>query len=552
MTPEAHSHEALIEAVAALLKSDGRTAHLADQLPAADDESPLRIALFGPTNAGKTLLLAELLELGLEETEQLVAATPKTSEVTAHPWSGHTLLDLPGTQSGIDEHDYEAALGLRQADLLLIVTTVELPGPQETERIRSLLTEEGFADRCVVVVNKSNAESSSSDIIRTEVRSRLGAHGSDVPVVLTDARDHADARHDPSLTDAERALLLSDSGFDDLRTAIDELIARSGRNPRQATQQNELLRILDLATAAWEETPDEQALSAIADRMAQALTRAENDLRQAAQQALSILRDTVVEAGQRLASQVTTAEGLSPTAVEAAGRAVTGGEKELGVAIGSAVEEALAALSADFEIARDRHAAYTSAHSVTPPEGPAPQSPTGKADDILDRLIQRLTTEAGEQMTRLLEGSTRPGSAAHQVGSKINRALRRQPRPYIHVNTAKTVQKTARGVQFVADVAGPALDAKKLIDDATARRRVNQYREKIRVHYIDAAEETVNTHRHALDQYFTEVMADYRDAAAPIVDAVTELRSAAERAGVDLSAMRRRVLEQMRGDIPQN
>ena len=51
------------------------------------------------------------------------------------------------------------------ADVLVIVTTVELPGEDATEQIFRLLAEEGFATRCLLVVNKANTEQSNPEII---------------------------------------------------------------------------------------------------------------------------------------------------------------------------------------------------------------------------------------------------------------------------------------------------------------------------------------------------------------------------------------------------
>jgi signal recognition particle receptor subunit beta len=226
-----------------VLNAHARTRGLVASLPHAD-VSPLRIALLGPYSAGKSMLIAALLRLPATAVDELIDEPPKTHKPTPYPWNGVTLVDLPGTLSGNDEHSGAARLGVRGADALMIVTTSELPGEAETKTILQALDNDGFADRSVVVVNKMNAENSDPDVILDEIRKRLGPFANRVPIVPTDARDYLDAINDPNLTDSQRELLIAESGIDALTDELQRIIAPGVSRVRPKAQAFEVLRVL--------------------------------------------------------------------------------------------------------------------------------------------------------------------------------------------------------------------------------------------------------------------------------------------------------------------
>ena len=92
-TPEPLAYDDLQEQVASLLNlaktalvSDERASSLAAALPILD-RSPVRIALAGPHNAGKSMLIAALLRLPQDEVDEMTAATPRTSDITPYDLS---------------------------------------------------------------------------------------------------------------------------------------------------------------------------------------------------------------------------------------------------------------------------------------------------------------------------------------------------------------------------------------------------------------------------------------------------------------------------------
>ncbi|MFC8875437.1 GTPase domain-containing protein, partial [Streptomyces ardesiacus] len=256
-----------------ILSAHPRTRGLTASLPEADT-SPLRIALLGPYSAGKSMLIAALRQLPAAEVEKLVDAAPKTQEATPYPWNGVTLVDLPGTLSGNDEHSAAARRGVRGADALMIVTTSELPGEAETEAILQALDADGFADRSVVVVNKMSAENSDREVILDEIRKRLGPFADRVPVIPTDARDYVDAGNEPELTDEHRELLVAESGIDALTAELRRVMAPGVEGMRPKAQAHELIRVLEDAEQRWELDGEELDATRTTKKAEESISRA--------------------------------------------------------------------------------------------------------------------------------------------------------------------------------------------------------------------------------------------------------------------------------------
>lgn len=310
---------ALIARAESALNAHPRTRGLTASLPHADT-SPLRIGLLGPYSAGKSMLIAALRRLPSSDVEELVDAAPKTHKATPHPWNGVTLIDLPGTLSGNDEHSDAARRGVRGADALMIVTTSELPGEAETRAILRALDVDGFADRSVVVVNKMNAENSDRGVILDEIRKRLGPFADRVPIVPTDARDYVDAINDPELSASQRDLLLAESGIDALTAELWRVIAPGVSGVRPKAQAFELLRVLADAEQKWVLDGDELSAAETTRKVEDTISRAKERVLSTLERECDVVASKIRKAGGRTAASVSEKDGVVPVDVA---RAVT-------------------------------------------------------------------------------------------------------------------------------------------------------------------------------------------------------------------------------------
>lgn len=512
----------LVSSASAALESDVRAGALLGALPALD-ASPVRVALAGPTNAGKTMLIGALLKLSRPQIDELTAATPKTSGVTPYEWEDCILLDLPGTLSGLDDHDREAAAGVRRADLLMLVTSVELPGEVETEQMNRLLSEEGFAHRCFVVVNKSNAEESDPDIVRLEMEARIGAYPW-VQVIFSDARDYLDSLNFPDLEDEERELLLEDSGIPVVEEALRGLVSELGGMARLHAICHEVRRVCADASSMWEADTAEESLAVAADRIRLAFAHARAALTDSTDLALSTLQDELTGIGSTLAAEVSEVDGtVSEGAAASAGRREEAAFKHYEDVVTTDVDVALTRLVDELGTASQQWARYSS--TSTRPEvrlpKPAGQRAKGSGDKVVDSAIDAGMGALKDRVDKILKGGVRPGSPAHDLGKKINNFRGIKAKSHTHVHTAETITKYGRRANTAIQFIAPALDFKEVVGDVLHTKAVKGQRDEIERAYAAKAQAVAHEERGRLDAHIEDVL-------APIAELVDETLSAAD------------------------
>ncbi|WP_330240751.1 GTPase [Streptomyces sp. NBC_00525] len=408
-----------------LLAAHPRTRPLTAELPRADG-SPLRIALTGPYSAGKSTLVAALLRLPAARVGALVDAAPKTQEATPYEWDGATLVDLPGTLSGDDEHSEAARRGVHRADALMIVTTSELPGEAETGAILEALGRAGFADRSVVVVNKMSAENSDREVVIEEIRARLGPFAGRVPIVPTDARDYVDAVNDPSLPAADRAALVAESGIDALTAELRRLVAPGVDGVRPRAQAFELLRVLTEAERRWELDGDDLRAARTTRKAQEAVTGARELVLSALDRESGVVADRTTAAGERVAAAVSDKNGTVPDRVA---RAVEDEEEDMAADFDakffSAMRTAFDTLAAEYGTRVPEPDAWANdleTSGTAPAPAPEEDSPLSRsAKEAAKNGMKAGAAKAGEWLEKVKDGGHGPGSTAAAVVDKLSK-----------------------------------------------------------------------------------------------------------------------------------
>ncbi|MFI1794658.1 GTPase domain-containing protein [Streptomyces olivaceoviridis] len=532
-----------------ILDAHPRTRRLTASLPEADT-SPLRIALLGPYSAGKSMLIAALRRLPAAEVAKLVDAAPKTQEATPYPWNGVTLVDLPGTLSGNDEHSAAARRGVRGADALMIVTTSELPGEAETEAILQALDADGFADRSVVVVNKMSAENSDREVILDEIRKRLGPFADRVPVIPTDARDYVDAGNEPELTDAQRALLVAESGIDALTAELRRITAPGVEGMRPKAQAHELVRVLEDAEQRWELDGRELDAARTTKKAEKSISRAKTAVLDTLERESEIVASRVRTAGGRAADGVSEKNGTVPVDIATA---VTGelidARTDFDVRFSSSVRAAFDALAAEYGDAVPEPEAWV--NEVDAPEATlaAPtQSPyeraireaAEKAEKVgakkLHALIEKVAgePEAAAKIANWLN-KTRAGQKVLDAGGKITNGVDKF-KPWGRIKATKKVAGAAGKVQWAVAVMGPLMDVKSIAQDQSKWKAIKKRRQALRDHFADVAlrqrTDLNDTGEQHLSEWITEV---------------EQSLSGLTKQGAEISAARETALEGIRG-----
>ncbi|MFF7359601.1 GTPase [Streptomyces sp. NPDC008125] len=519
---------ALIARAEEVLDAHPRTRGLTASLPRAD-MSPLRIALMGPYSAGKSMLVAALLRLPATAVGELVDAAPKTHEPTPYAWNGVQLVDLPGTLSGIDAHSDAARRGVRGADALMIVTTSELPGEAETEAILRTLDADGFADRCVVVVNKMNAENSDRDVVLDEMRGRLGSFADRVPIVLADARDYVDAVNDPALPAAQRESLWAESGIDPLKGELRRIIAPGVSGVRPRAQAFELIRVLEDAERQWVLNGEEL-------RAVETAKKGEESIARARERALSGLE----RESEAVASRITTAGDRAASGVSEKDGAVPG---HVARALQDELECAIAEFDARFDtLVRAEFDALVAEYGTGVPEpeswvndleAPDPTVDASSVDASPDdtsplthgvkeaakRAAKESAAKAHQLLGKIADGGTGPGSAASAVVEKLSRNRVGQKvldvggkvsngagkfKPWGRTKAVGKVAGAAGKAQWALAVIGPLMDLSGVARDQSEWMGVNKRRKQMRKHFDEEAREQRTFLTAAGERYLSE------------------------------------------------
>lgn len=533
---------ALIARAESALNAHPRTRGLTASLPHADT-SPLRIALLGPYSAGKSMLIAALLRLSPAEVAELVDAAPKTHEATPYPWNGVTLVDLPGTLSGNDEHSDAARRGVRGADALMIVTTSELPGEAETRAILQALGADGFADRSVVVVNKMNAENSDRDVILDEIRKRLGPFADRVPIVPTDARDYVDAANDLDLTATQRELLVAESGVDALTAELRRIIAPGVGGVRPKAQAFELLRVLADAEQKWVLDGEELGAAETAKEVKASISRAKESVLSALKRESEVVASKIRKAGERAAAGVSEKDGVVPVGVaRAVSEELVRMSNEFDAKFSSVMRTAFDALVAEYGTGVPEPEAWV--NDLDSPEttigtSPDDESPLARAvREAAEKAAKAGVGKVHEWIGNVTAGGTAQGSAASAIATWLNKSQIGQkvldPNGKITngVNKFKPwgKGKAAGKVQMALAIMGPLMELTSVAQDQGKWITIKKHRKMIRDHFGEEAHRQRTGLADAGGRHLSEWIAEVEQSLSGLTKQGAEISAARETA----------------------
>lgn len=503
------------------LESDHRAAMLAPDLPELD-ESPVRIALAGAHNAGKSMLIGALCRLPQDEVDAITAAVPLTSEITPYEWSGHVLLDLPGTLSGLEEHDEVAAKGVRRADVLLLATSVELPGEAETRQIDHLLATEGFAQRTLVVLNKCNSEDNDPDLVRAEMRQRLAAYPS-IDLLFADAKEFVESRNAPDVTPEDRAFLRAESGIDEVEAALSALVKEHGRAARLQALCQEVRRTAEEASTLWQPYQEEEADEVAADRIRLALASARVELTDATDLALATLSDALVGIGNNLASTVDEEDGsLAVSSTSAAAATEEKALAQCGMDVNRAADEIISRLDAILGTTLEDRDRYSVAAVPGVPQGVREdriRRKRSKLDDTVDKAVETGLYKLRTKLNEAIDAGVRDGSPLHDMAKKINAVTKEPIKPYTHRNRAEKLAKRAKFAKSATDFVGPLVDVKGSLDNIRRGTAIKKRREDIRSRYAAHAVVVVAEEREDIHAYLERQLGRRHEVVATVLDA---------------------------------
>ena len=478
------------------LEESGRTElrDLAVQVVISDRPKP-HLVFTGQFSSGKSTLINALTD---GQAALAVGVAPTTDDVSEPiDWDGHVLLiDTPGVQAGIKDHDVKAERAIAASDLVLFTITTELFDDAGAAHLRHVAFDLSKLDQMLVVITKAGTFTAPDGHRESVVREILGSGGESVRVVECDAQDYLDgmAHRDPVRGQAYRA----QSGIDALRQAINALSAARGlvaglRQPFQTFKS-----VAAEARSHLVEDPVEQSALLILARQRNALSARRGRIQSLLVTQASTFESTAVRAGEAFANAIEALDEVPEgpardvdlnAAVNDLQEALTKALDRLTSGLASEMERQLSDLQSELkEIEASPHARVfiamdleeMAAGNVAGADGPSVTIPPIKEDTYrrpvwLDQLL--------DAMARLNPGgfATSPGDAAggwlHNMVLDIGHDVGVKFKPWGAAKLASRIGKVAK----VASVAIPlAVSAAEVTIQERIRLQVERARAKRR------------------------------------------------------------------------
>nr|MBA2465907.1 GTPase domain-containing protein [Nocardioidaceae bacterium] len=242
-------------------------ARLRRMLVVEEHERP-RMVLTGQYSSGKSTLIKALTD---EAAEVVIDSAVATDKVEVFDWDGLVdLVDTPGVQAGLLEHDELAEEALRTADLVLFAVTVDLFDDRSVEHLRHVTEDLRKAPQLLVVINKCRSLVAAEGVREDAVRDALGSFADQVPWVECDAKTYVDGLHEEEPSRATRRI--EASRMIEVKDTINRIARERGDLARFRVPLQQVALVAGEAVAALADDSDEEAVLTVLARQRSALT----------------------------------------------------------------------------------------------------------------------------------------------------------------------------------------------------------------------------------------------------------------------------------------
>jgi len=531
-------------APAAVRRLSRRLTELLDQLPpeerskflgllVVDEHERPRMVLTGQYSSGKSTLIKALTD---EAAEVVIDSAVATDQVQVFDWDGLVdLVDSPGVQAGLSDHDRLAEEALRAADLVLFAVTVDLFDDGSVEHLRHITEDLRKAPQLLVVITKTRTLHAAVGIREAAVRAALGPFADQVPWVECDAKTYLDGLHETDPLRATRRI--EASGMADVAHTINQIARERGELARFRVPLQQIALAAGEALASLTDDPDEEAILTVLARQRRALTNRRGLLDSALDREASEFRSACIRAVETLADtaeSIEESENPDWSKLESASDVLNAQLSDANQRFTDGVHAVVSSQLADFisEVREIEASPY--AHQLRELQAQvvieAQEIPadTGLLRDT-DRKQRRLP-DWGPKAAKHLKGFQKSwgagdgikqaaGSSGHQIVYKVGKLAGWKFEPWQAVRWANNIGKFAKAGALVLPV---ALEAYAVVSDE--RQEVRAMKEKLRrrnalIGRILAQCDDIS--RSALAQVRTELDAEF-DAAVRDIDSVNE------------------------------
>lgn len=267
-----------------------------------------RMVLTGQYSSGKSTLIAALTD---DDAQVVIDSAVATDSVDVFDWDGLVdLVDTPGVQAGLQQHDELAEEALRAADLVLFTVTVDLFDDRLIEHLRHVTEDLRKVPQLLVVVTKCRSLVAADGVREAAVREALGTFADQVPWVECDAKTYLDGLQEVDPSRSVRRFAAS--RMDEVKDTINRIARERGDLARFRVPLQQVALVAGEALAALTDDPDEEAVLTVLARQRSALTSRRGLLDSALDRQATEFRTACIGAAEHLAD---TAESIeeSPT-----------------------------------------------------------------------------------------------------------------------------------------------------------------------------------------------------------------------------------------------
>lgn len=457
-------------------------------LVVSDHERP-QLVLTGQYSSGKSTLVKALTD---EAAQVVIDSAVATDKVHTFDWDGLVdLVDTPGVQAGLPEHDQLAEQALRTADLVLFAVTVDLFDDGSVEHLRHITEDLRKAPQLLIVITKSRSLHAVEGVREAAVREALGAFAEQVPWIECDAKTYLDGRHEGDPLRPSR--LIEASRMAAVKDTINRIARERGDLARFRVPLQQVALVAGEALAALTEERDEEAVLTVLARQRGALTNRRGLLESAFERQATEFRTACIRATEELADAAESIEdSVNPdwAKLEAASETLN---VELSTANQRFIDGVHAALNshlADFTSEVREIEASPYAHQLRTLEVqsdleahviPADTGLVGESGRK-QRQVPAWGAKAAEHLKNFHKGwgagtgvKQAAGSSGHQIVYKVGKLVRWKFEPWQAVRWANNIGKFAKAGAFVLPV---ALEAYAVVSEERQDLRVAK--EKLR------------------------------------------------------------------------
>lgn len=175
------------------------------------------IMVYGIYNAGKSTLINALKG----ENVCVVGDRPETFKVTPYEWGGYTIIDAPGVNVPIKDHEVVSESHLKKSDIVLFVISTNGTFDEERNYIEMTKIIKSSKKLLIILNNKDGYEKNDEEIIniKSKILENLSKYsknnkiGNEYEVLLVDAKTALEAKTEYADDEETKNILINESNI---------------------------------------------------------------------------------------------------------------------------------------------------------------------------------------------------------------------------------------------------------------------------------------------------------------------------------------------------